>query len=185
MARSSILPTQTTKSSHPTHSQSVLTTQKLFALLTCLVLPLVCNMSRLVSFQLPYLPPSSCPPASFGRSHPRRFNFVSAAATATVEPFSTVGDPSTTLYRVLRVKASASQAEIKAAYRSLAKLYHPDSASMNGGEGDFVQINNAYAILSDPVARARYDLSIHAHCSPRYSSMAPRPNRRWETDQCW
>ncbi|KAI6704175.1 hypothetical protein NL676_013311 [Syzygium grande] len=143
-------------------------------------------MSRLVSFQLPHLPPSSCPPAaSFGRSHPRRFNFVSAAATATVEPVSTVGAPSTTLYRVLRVRATASQAEIKAAYRSLAKLYHPDSASTNRDEGDFVEINNAYAILSDPVARARYDLSIHAHCSPRYSSMAPRPNRRWETDQCW
>ncbi|KAK3433655.1 hypothetical protein EUGRSUZ_D00958 [Eucalyptus grandis] len=142
-------------------------------------------MSKLGSLQLPHLPSGSCPPENFGKSRPRKSNVVSAAATATVEPVLTVKDSSATLYQVLRVKASASQAEIKAAYRSLAKLYHPDSATASRDEGDFVEINNAYAILSDPAARARYDLSVRAHCSSRYSSMAPQPTRRWETDQCW
>ncbi|KAI3440249.1 uncharacterized protein J3R85_003873 [Psidium guajava] len=136
-------------------------------------------MSRLVSLPLPHLP------SSFVKSHPKKFNVVAAAAAATVEALPTVKGSSATPYQVLRVEPSASQAEIKAAYRRLAKLYHPDSASTYGDEGDFVEIHNAYAMLSDPAARARYDLSIRAHCSSRYSSMALRQNRRWETDQCW
>ncbi|XP_039166732.1 chaperone protein dnaJ 11, chloroplastic-like [Eucalyptus grandis] len=109
-------------------------------------------MSKLGSLQLPHLPSGSCPPANFGKSRPRKSNVVSAAATATVEPVLTVKDSSATLYQVLRVKASASQAEIKAAYRSLAKLYHPDSASANGDEGDFVKsiMPTPYCLIQQP-----------------------------------
>lgn len=100
----------------------------------------------------------------------------------------------TTLYQLLRVKQTASQAEIKAAYRGLAKQYHPDAMSSPNRNGrDFIEIHKAYATLSHPIARARYDLSIGvtttttaACCGYRYTAAGfPTPTRRWETDQCW
>lgn len=100
----------------------------------------------------------------------------------------------TTLYQLLRVKQTASQAEIKAAYRGLAKQYHPDAMSSPNPNGrDFIEIHKAYATLSHPIARARYDLSIGvtttttaACCGYRYTAAGfPTPTRRWETDQCW
>ncbi|KAK9691530.1 hypothetical protein RND81_09G202600 [Saponaria officinalis] len=99
------------------------------------------------------------------------------------------------LYEVLRVKHNASKLEIKSAYRSLAKIYHPDvtpASSIETDECDFLQIHSAYETLSDPAARAVYDLSLgsstryNAAASFRgYSSGRRRPTRRWETDQCW
>ncbi|KAK7850482.1 chaperone protein dnaJ 11, chloroplastic [Quercus suber] len=99
----------------------------------------------------------------------------------------------TTLYKLLRVKQTASQAEIKAAYRGLAKQYHPDAMSSSNPNGpDFIEIHKAYATLSNPIARARYDLSIGvttttaARRGYRYTAAGfPTPTRRWETDQCW
>lgn len=92
-----------------------------------------------------------------------------------------------TLYQVLRIKHNASQVEIKAAYRSLAKQYHPDAAADIDG-ADFIQIHSAYATLSDPVARANYDKSIGAHATLSYSASNLSRygrTRTWETDQCW
>lgn len=100
-------------------------------------------------------------------------------------------------YEVLRVNENASVMEIKAAYRSLAKLYHPDAGESDGR--NFIQIHNAYETLSDPSARTLYDLSlglIRERRSPGSSSSSSsfgfypvgfggRPTRRWETDQCW
>ncbi|KAH6821010.1 Chaperone DnaJ-domain superfamily protein [Perilla frutescens var. hirtella] len=108
------------------------------------------------------------------------------------------------LYQVLRVKRNASQTEIKTAYRTLAKLYHPDAtlrfmessiASSTDGR-DFIQIHNAYATLSDPHARAVYDFNLNGDsCSPRNNACQSGlhrsdrrrfyPTQRWETDQCW
>lgn len=94
------------------------------------------------------------------------------------------------LYEILRVKKTASPVDIKTAYRSLAKQYHPDAAAASESDGrDFIAIHNAYATLSDPMARAQYDLSISA--GRRFSYVAGnrpgfgRQTRRWETDQCW
>lgn len=60
------------------------------------------------------------------------------------------------LYRALGVSPAADPDEIKIAYRRLAKITHPD---MGGGGSDFQfhKIYNAYKILSDDEARARYD----------------------------
>lgn len=93
------------------------------------------------------------------------------------------------LYEVLRVKRTASPTEIKGAYRTLAKLYHPDALSRveAGSDGrDFVEIHDAYATLSDPSSRALYDLSLGCHQRRRPASGAwSCPTRSWETDQCW
>ncbi len=70
-------------------------------------------------------------------------------------------------YEVLGIQKSASQDEIKKAYRSLAKKYHPD---MNPGdkeaEAKFKEVNEAYAILSDDDKRAKYDQFGHAAFDP-------------------
>ncbi|KAA8523508.1 hypothetical protein F0562_009931 [Nyssa sinensis] len=94
------------------------------------------------------------------------------------------------LYEVLRVKKNASPMEIKTAYRSLAKQYHPDASHSESDGRDFIEIHNAYATLSDPAARAVYDMSLRAEPGRRpfsYSAGSRSgfyPTRRWETDQC-
>src|SRR2546423_10435099 len=63
-------------------------------------------------------------------------------------------------YQVLGVKHTASSKEIKAAYKRLARLQHPD---LNGGSAEaFVQISHARDILIDPRSRAEYDAPRHA-----------------------
>jgi DnaJ-class molecular chaperone len=61
-------------------------------------------------------------------------------------------------YKALGVEASASDAEIKKAYRSLAKKYHPDrTGGDKAKEARFKDISAAYNILSDPSKRAQFD----------------------------
>lgn len=66
-------------------------------------------------------------------------------------------------YDVLGIDKSADEASIKKAYRSLAKKYHPD---MNPGDAEaekkFKEVNEAYAILSDPQKKQQYDQFGHA-----------------------
>jgi len=70
-------------------------------------------------------------------------------------------------YEVLGLRRDASDADIKKAYRRLARQYHPD---VNPGdketEDKFKEINEAYEVLSDSQKRARYDQFGHAGTDP-------------------
>ena len=65
-------------------------------------------------------------------------------------------------YEVLGVPRGASSDEIKAAFRKLARQYHPDVSQEPNAEERFKEINEAYAVLSDTDKRAAYDQFGHA-----------------------
>ncbi len=60
-------------------------------------------------------------------------------------------------YETLGVKRDATDAEIKSAYRKLARKYHPDVNKTKEAEEKFKDINEAYEVLSDKQKRSRYD----------------------------
>ncbi|HEX6101093.1 MAG TPA: J domain-containing protein [Thermoanaerobaculia bacterium] len=61
-------------------------------------------------------------------------------------------------YEILGVKKTATEAELKKAYRDLAKKYHPDKNKGNKeAENKFKEISEAYAVLSDKEKREQYD----------------------------
>jgi curved DNA-binding protein CbpA len=62
-------------------------------------------------------------------------------------------------YQILGVPPTASYEQVKAAYRVLARQYHPDlNPGMPHAEETFKMINVAYEVLKDPERRAKYDL---------------------------
>lgn len=60
-------------------------------------------------------------------------------------------------YQTLGVEPSAGEAELKTAYRRLARKYHPDVSKEPGAEERFKAVNEAYEVLRDPHKRASYD----------------------------
>jgi molecular chaperone DnaJ len=74
-------------------------------------------------------------------------------------------------YEVLGLSKSATEADIKKAYRKLAKEHHPD---LNPGDKDaearFKEINEAYEVLSDSEKKAKYDQFGHAAFDPAYGA---------------
>ena len=60
-------------------------------------------------------------------------------------------------YRILGVPTVASNGDIKKAYRTLALKYHPDRNAGAYAHDRFLEINEAYEVLSDPARRKRYD----------------------------
>ncbi len=60
-------------------------------------------------------------------------------------------------YQILGVEPSAGEAEIKTAYRRLARKYHPDVSKEPGAEDTFKGVNEAYEALRDPEKRKAYD----------------------------
>ena len=64
-------------------------------------------------------------------------------------------------YTILRVTENASSEEIKSAYRTLAKEYHPDiNPNSSIAEEYFKKVNEAYSVLSDPIKRNWYNLLL-------------------------
>jgi molecular chaperone DnaJ len=73
-------------------------------------------------------------------------------------------------YSILGVGKGASADEIKKAYRAMAMKYHPDKNKEKGSEDRFKEINEAYAVLSDPEKRQQYDTYGSDQFNQRYSS---------------
>ena len=64
-------------------------------------------------------------------------------------------------YEVLDVERSATEKDLKNAFRRLARRYHPDRSEEPDAEEKFKEIQEAYAVLSDPDKRAHYDRFGH------------------------
>ena len=70
-------------------------------------------------------------------------------------------------YEVLGIQKGASDTDIKKAYRSLAKKYHPDvNPGDKEAEAKFKEVNEAYEVLSDADKKAKYDQYGHAAFDP-------------------
>ncbi|XP_022755547.1 chaperone protein dnaJ 11, chloroplastic-like [Durio zibethinus] len=139
-------------------------------------------------------------------SMPTRVQFrplrISASCTSTVErEISHIASPSS-LYEVLGIPVGATCQEIKAAYRRLARVLHPDVSS-NGQNSatahEFIKVHEAYSTLSDPEKRNDYDRMLFSRLrrsfamsasaasmsSSTSSGFSGYTSRTWETDQCW
>lgn len=78
--------------------------------------------------------------------------------------------PTKDYYQILGVSKTASQDELKKAYRKLALKYHPDKTKGDkASEEKFKEISEAYAVLSDPQKRKEYDTFGQAGFHRRYS----------------
>ena len=74
-------------------------------------------------------------------------------------------------YEVLGLKKGATDAEIKKAYRQMAKKYHPDlNPDDPEAEAKFKEVNEANDVLSDPQKKARYDQFGFAGVDPSYGA---------------
>ncbi|MEM1367815.1 MAG: DnaJ domain-containing protein [Cyanobacteria bacterium P01_H01_bin.15] len=80
----------------------------------------------------------------------------------------------TSLYHILEVPETASQEEIKRAYRRLVKEYHPDRQDGQASDVKTIELNAAYEILGDPERRRHYD---HKHVLAAESASARRQAR--------
>ncbi|XP_075495965.1 chaperone protein dnaJ 11, chloroplastic-like [Primulina tabacum] len=129
--------------------------------------------------------PSPHSPTNICFRHPLRISAGYATAERANGTFLQAGS----LYDVLGIHSGASCQEIKSAYRKLARLLHPDVSSNSKGGGatdEFMRLHAAYATLSDPEKRAKYDVTISRR-RRREEGLAASSGRRrtWETDQCW
>ncbi len=81
-------------------------------------------------------------------------------------------------YRALGVRRDATEAEVKAAHRKLAKRFHPDA---DGGDRDrFLRVQEAYKVLSDALLRREWDAK-HAP-GPMRGGASPTPTLRPERE---
>src|SRR5690349_2870514 len=78
-------------------------------------------------------------------------------------------------YTVLGVPRSASEKDIKSAYRKLAKKYHPDQNPDDpSAHGKFAEATNAYDLLNDIDKRAQFDRGeIDADGNPKFAGFNP------------
>lgn len=89
-----------------------------------------------------------------------------------------------THYDTLQVVSWAEESVIRAAYRALIRLYHPDTNQDPEAQLHVREINAAFALLSDPMKRAAYDEFPALNKEPDIpypESFAPDQRRRWST----
>ncbi|GJV78767.1 DnaJ domain-containing protein [Tanacetum coccineum] len=120
--------------------------------------------------------------------------YATAERTSSTETFLR-SSSSSSLYDVLGVRVGADTREVKAAYRKLARVLHPDVGSGDSSADEFIKVHSAYSTLSDPEKRADYDRTLFQRRVARSSSpmrgsspvksASGYTSRRWETDQCW
>jgi len=79
-------------------------------------------------------------------------------------------------YDILGIKQTATAAEIKVAYRNLAKKYHPDVNKTPEASKRFKEGHKAYAILSNAFERKLYNESLVSHKIPKDIFTQPKPN---------
>src|SRR3989441_2102263 len=79
------------------------------------------------------------------------------------------------LYVVLGVKPTASTDAIKRAYRRLVKRYHPDVNKTRGAKEMFLEVKEAYEVLSNPLLRREYDERVAIRRDDFLSRPSPRP----------
>lgn len=82
-------------------------------------------------------------------------------------------------YNILGLKESADAAEVKKAYRKLARKYHPDVSSEANAEERFKEVNEAYEVLGDAEKRAEYDQLKKLGARGPDGSFRPPP--QWES----
>ena len=87
-------------------------------------------------------------------------------------------------YETLGVTRNASREEIKSAFVTLSKMYHPDlNPGLENAKKSFVEISEAYSILENPAKRRRYNLELHTlevhqlqYRTRNYAGSTPRSN---------
>jgi curved DNA-binding protein CbpA len=86
-------------------------------------------------------------------------------------------------YEILGVRTGAEYLEIKAAFRQLAKLYHPDKNP--GGKERFTTILKAYELLSDPILKSSYDYKLKYHHTQleQSASVKTKDTKTWRFDE--
>jgi len=82
-------------------------------------------------------------------------------------------------YAILGVDENADAAAIKAAYRKLARKYHPDVSKEKDAENQFKEVGEAYEVLKDPDKRAEYDQLRQYGARAGDGSFRPPPE--WES----
>ncbi|KAL3640987.1 hypothetical protein CASFOL_015955 [Castilleja foliolosa] len=131
---------------------------------------------------------------NFSPPHIRRSLRISASyATAERTGVASYASQTASFYEVLGIRTGATCQEIKSAYRSLARVLHPDVACGGASAEEFMRVHAAYSTLSDPEKRAAYDGSILRRTRAAVGvvsadggySDGSRRRRTWETDQCW
>jgi len=92
----------------------------------------------------------------------------------------------TDLYAVLEIPKTASQDEVRKAYRKLARKYHPDrnpGAKGAAAEERFKEISSAHDVLSDPERRKLYDEFGVEAMQPGFDPQRARTYRRWADNE--
>ncbi len=84
------------------------------------------------------------------------------------------------LYAILQVQPTADSAVVGAAYRALARHYHPD---LGGDERAMMALNGAWEVLRDPTRRAAYDANRRRVAAERAQQGAGAPHRSQGPEQ--